>query len=152
MRRPELRCPSGRVQWIRQQEQTFDQQWLGSDQHARLTSAVGAAAQKSPPCKLIFHKRHGAPQPSLVSLGIGWRRRSVRTPLPVRQVAAKHRQSRSGKQLTERDQQGRLTVASRSVREHQESTAWMLGAVQKSAHRRFAPSFVDKLLYGLLLL
>jgi hypothetical protein len=83
------------------------------------------------------HAGDSRSQPLLVTFSAAAWWRPVRPLLAKRQVAAEHHKSHTAKSLSQRHQKWRITVRSRTVRQHKAITNRINRAMQKSSHWYF---------------
>ena len=95
--RAQLCWSAWRMQWIRQEQQAFDQTGLCGREHGRLTSSVGRSAQKGTSGELLLHQLDCTLQAFLIVFGVRRRRRTSWAPLAKRQVTAEDIDSGLGK-------------------------------------------------------
>src|SRR5579863_8237299 len=118
MRYAQLSGLAGRMQRVRQQEQSLRQLRLIGRQHAGLPAAVGMAAQIDMPRNDRAQSVNRLLQARAIGGGAPRRRRP--TALPAKgQIASQDNQAGGVKRLGRRHKQGRVAVSARAMREDQ---------------------------------
>ena len=139
-----LRLPR-RMQWVRHQYQPGHQPSLLRAKHRSLSPAIRMPTQKHPPrghsrraCREPPHGLNRVLEPGAIPSGIPRPRRPTRANLPVRQIAAQHHHASRSHRLCNRDEQWRIGVRSRAMREYQPTAISGSRPVQETANRRLA--------------
>src|SRR5262249_54559080 len=105
MRCAQLVGLSGWMQRIGKQQQSSSELIVPCSQHAGLASTVGVTAQEDAALYGRAHKSHGPTQTFLVGGRASGKRRTMRTLLAERQVAAQHSKAGLGERAGQGDEQ-----------------------------------------------
>lgn len=110
MRGAQFRGPARRMERVGEKQKAICEFGFGGAEHGRLPSAVGVAAEKDAAWCVPAHGGDGRAEPLLIAFGTAAWRRSVRTRLAKRKIAAEHGQSGGAEGIGERDEKESVAV------------------------------------------
>ena len=124
---------SWRMQRVGEEHEAGGQSRLVGREEARLPAAIGMSGQQHLALYEVPQHRRRRFQPSAVGRRIRGRRRSPLPLLPEREIAAQHDEARRAEGAGEPDQERRVAVRARAVRQHDSAPDALLGPVQEAA-------------------
>lgn len=148
VRGAQLAGAPGRMERVGEQQEAIDQAGFGGGKHGRLAASVRVAAEEDAAGGSAAHGGDGGFEALLITPRAAGRRRPGRARLAKRQIAPKDDPSRVTERAGEGDEERRVRVGSRAVREHERVGGGRAGdfggEMKEAADRRFIGRIVVK--------